>query len=152
MRAMLLGFAMLAALAAGPATAMDQDDVKARVQAFVDAFNVGDMDKIKAICADETAIIDEFPPYEWHGAGACLKWAEDYGTNAQKDGITDGKVTLGKFRRHDVSGDRAYVVMNATYVYKEKGKTVTEKDATLALALQKSAPGWRIIAWSWGRP
>jgi ketosteroid isomerase-like protein len=152
MRAMLLGFAMLAALAAAPASAMDQNDVKARVQAFIDAFNKGDMDQVKAICADETSIIDEFPPYEWHGSGACLKWGADYGTDAQRNGITDGKVKLGKFRRHDVSGDRAYLVANATYTFKRKGKAVAEKNATLAIALQKSTPGWRIIAWSWGRP
>ena len=152
MRTMLLGFALLAAFAAAPAAAMDQNDVQARVQAFIDAFNKGDIDQVKAICADETAIIDEFPPYEWHGAGACLKWGEDYGKDAQANGITDGKVVLGKFRRHDVSGNRAYLVANATYTFKQKGKAMTEKNATLAIALEKSAPGWRIIAWSWARP
>jgi len=152
MRSMLIGFAMLAMMAANPAVAADQDDVKARVQAFVDAFNKGDNDQIKALCADETAILDEFPPYEWHGAGACLKWGEDYGKDAAKNGITDGGVKLDRFRHVDVSGDRAYVVTSATYAFKQKGKPVVEKDAAFAFVLHKEAAGWRITAWSWAKP
>ena len=152
MRSMLLGFALLATLATNPAAAAEPDDVKARVQAFVDAFNKGDNDQMKALCADETAILDEFPPYEWHGAGACLKWGEDYVKDAEKNGITDGGVKLDRFRHADVSGDRAYVVASATYSFKRKGKPVVEKDAAFSFALHKQAGGWRITAWSWAKP
>ena len=146
----LLALALLVSTA--PALASDQDDVKARAQAFVDAFNAGDNDKVKAICADETGIIDEFPPYAWHGAGACLKWGEDYGKDAAKKGITDGGVKIDKFVHADVEGDRAYVVTSATYSYKLKGKPGAEKNAAFTFAFRKEAAGWRITAWSWSKP
>src|SRR5262245_43830577 len=128
MRKLLIGGALLAVFAAVPAMATDQDDVKARAQAFVDAFNKGDNDAVKAICADETSIIDEFPPYAWHGADACLRWGEDYGKDAAKNGITDGGVKVDKVVHADVEGDRAYVVTRSTYSFKRKGKAVVEKN------------------------
>jgi ketosteroid isomerase-like protein len=152
-RKILIASAMLAVFAAAaPAMATDQDDVKARAQAFVDAFNKGDNDQVKAVCADETSIVDEFPPYAWHGAGACLKWGEDYGKDAEQNGITDGGVKLDKFVHADVTGDRAYVVTSATYSFKRKGKPVVEKNAAFTMAFRKEASGWRITAWSWSKP
>ena len=38
---------------------------------FIDGFNKGDVKSALAACADQVSIIDEFAPYEWHGAGAC---------------------------------------------------------------------------------
>ena len=82
-----------------------------------------------AACAEQTSIIDEFPPYEWHGAGACAAWAKDFDGDAKKNGITDGVVTLGKPRHLDVTGDRAYVVAPVSYAYKVKGKPTKETAA-----------------------
>ena len=105
-----------------------------------------------ALCAEQTSIIDEFPPHEWHGAGACAKWAGDYESNAKKEGITDGVVTLGKPRHVDITGDRAYVVVPANYTFKQKGKAKKETNAMMALALQKGSTGWHIVGWSWATP
>ena len=27
---------------------------------------------------EQTSIVDEFPPHEWHGPGACATWAKDF--------------------------------------------------------------------------
>jgi len=35
------------------------------------SFNEGDSASALALCADESAIIDNAPPYQWHGPGAC---------------------------------------------------------------------------------
>ena len=51
----------------------------------------------------------------------------------------------------DVTGDRAYVVVPATYTYKQKGKPVTESDAVWIFAMQKLASGWRIAGWAWAQ-
>ena len=118
----------------------------------MDAFNKGDNEQVEAICAAETSIIDEFPPYEWHGAGACLKWGADYGKDAEKNGITEGGVKLDRIVHADVSGDRAYVVTSATYAFKLKGKPVVEKNAAFTFAFRKEAAGWRITAWTWSKP
>ena len=126
-------------------------DAMAIVHQFIDAFNKGDLKTLSAACADQVSIIDEYPPYEWHGSGSCAKWSTDYDADAKKNGITDGSVTLGKPSHVDVSGDRAYIVAPANYTYKEKGKPVKEVGSILTVALQKSSAGWRITGWSWAK-
>ena len=136
-------------MAAAPNALAQQKDVMATVHQFVDGFNKGDTKSALGACADQTSIIDEFPPHEWHGAGACAKWADDYDANAKKDGITDGMVILGKPRHVDVTGDLAYVVVPANYRFKQKGKPVAEIGSMLTIALQKGPAGWRMTAWTW---
>ena len=144
---------MLLTLLYIPAAAQDKDKgaVTTTVQHFVDSFNKGDTATAKAVCADQTAIIDEFPPYQWNGTGACAKWMADYDTDAKKNSITDGVVNLGTPRHVDVAGNRAYVVVPADYAYKEKGKPVKETASTLTIVLTKSGTGWRISAWTWSK-
>jgi hypothetical protein len=139
----------VALLAAGSAAATEKTDVMVPLHQFVDAFNKGDIKAAVAQCAEQTSIIDEFPPHEWHGAGACSTWANDFDADAKKNGITDGIVTLGKPRHVDVTADKAYVVVPANYTFKQKGKPVKEMGSTLTVALQKAAAGWRITGWTW---
>ncbi len=142
----------IAVMAAGSVVASEEDaKVVAVVNQFVEGFNKGDMKVINASCADEVSIIDEFPPFEWHGKGSCAKWAGDYEADAKKNGITDGVVTLGKPKHVHVAEDRAYVVAAADYVYKEKGAPVKETGSILTVALHKDASGWRIVGWSWAK-
>jgi len=148
MRRILIAL-VAAAFAAGPAVAADKDDVMAQIRQFVDGFNKGDIKSALATCAEQTSIIDEFPPHEWHGAGACQTWANDFDADAKKNGVTDGKVTLGKPRHVNVSGDRAYVVVPATFTYKLKGKATKQAGSLLTVALQKGANGWRMTGWAW---
>jgi ketosteroid isomerase-like protein len=139
----------VALLAAGSAAATEKTDVMVPLHQFVDAFNKGDIKAAVAQCAEQTSIIDEFPPHEWHGAGACSTWANDFDADAKKNGITDGIVTLGKPRHVDITADKAYVVVPANYTFKQKGKPVKEMGSTLTVALQKAAAGWRITGWTW---
>src|SRR5689334_19587472 len=75
----------VAILAAEPTTASEKTDVMAVVRQFVDGFNKGDTKTALAACADQTSIIDDFPPHEWHGAGACSKWMNDDDAYAKKN-------------------------------------------------------------------
>ena len=138
-------------LAPGPIAAAEKPDVMVLVRQFVDAFNKGDATTAAAACADQTSIIDEFPPHEWHGAGSCAKWLRDYDADAAKNGITDGIVTLGNPRHTDVTADHAYVVVPANYTFKKKGKLVKETGSMFTLALQKGEAGWRITGWAWAK-
>jgi ketosteroid isomerase-like protein len=138
-----------AALAAGTAFASERDDVMVPIRQFVNAFNGGDTKTALAACAEQASVIDEFPPYAWHGAGACGTWAQDFDADAKRNGITDGVVTLGKPRHVNVTGDRAYVVIPADYAYKQKGKAVREVGSLMTVALQKGAGGWRMTGWAW---
>lgn len=139
----------LVVLTAGLAFASPQADVLAPVHQFVDGFNKGDSQSALAACADRASIIDEFPPYQWSGAGACSTWAQAYMADAKKNGITDAVVTLGKPKHVDIMGNYAYVVMPATYSFMQHGKGVKEPAATFTIALEKSAAGWKITSWTW---
>lgn len=148
MRATAIAF-VISVFATGSAFAADRDDVMAPIKQFVDGFNKGDVKSALATCAEQTSIIDEFPPHEWHGAGACATWANDFDADAKKNGVTDGKVTLGKPKHVDIAADRAYVVVPTTYSYKVKGKAAKETGSMLTLSLQKGGSGWRITGWAW---
>jgi hypothetical protein len=149
-----LAAAAVTAIVAAPetATASDETDVMAVIFQWMDGFNKGDMKSAVTACAAQTSIIDNIPPHEWHGAGACAKWATDFGAYARRNGITDWAVTLGKPRHIAVTGDRAYVVVPATYMGKERGKPVTESGSIWTVALQNGNAGWHITGWAWTSP
>jgi ketosteroid isomerase-like protein len=146
-----LSLAVLATFSVAQTSGSAQTAVLAPINQFVDGFNKGDTKTALAACADETSILDEFPPHEWHGAGACARWLTDFDTDAKKNGITDGVVTLGEALHVDISSDYAYVVVPANYRFKQKGKTVSEVGSIITLSLQKSAAGWRITGWAWAK-
>jgi ketosteroid isomerase-like protein len=125
--------------------------VLASVHQFIDGFNKGDTKAMLAVCADQTSIIDEFPPHEWHGTGACAKWISDFDIDAKKNGITDPVVTAHDPWHVDITADRAYVVMPVNYTLKQKGKPVTEVGSVITLTLQKFQSGWRITGWAWAK-
>jgi ketosteroid isomerase-like protein len=141
--------ALTLALTPVAASAQVPADVMAPIRQFIDGFNKGDVPSALAACAAETSIIDEIPPFEWTGAGACGRWASDYDADAKKKGITAGSVTMGTPRYHAVEGDRAYVVIPTSYEVTQKGKQVKQTGAVMAVTLRKDAAGWKITAWSW---
>ena len=140
-----------ALLLSASAFASDRTDVMVPIHQFVDGFNKGDVKSALAACASPAYIIDEFAPYQWAGANACADWANDYDKNAKANGITDGVVKILKEKSVDISADHAYVIVKTSYDWKEKGKTMREKSATLTVALHKEAAGWRMTAWTWSK-
>ncbi len=152
MRRILIALILVIVAAASTVAVDGKKDVMEPLHQFVDSLNKGDIKTMVAACAEQTSIIDEFPPYEWHGVDACSNWASDYNTDAQKNGITNGAVKLGIPRHIDIEGDNAYVVVPANYSFKQKGKLVREIRATFTAALHKGEAGWRITAWSWAKP
>jgi ketosteroid isomerase-like protein len=134
-------------LLAGPAAAADKTDVMAVIHRWVNDFNKGDMKSMAAACADESSIIDDFPPHEWHGASACSKWAGDFQEFVKSAEITSPVVVVGKPRHVDVTGDAAYVVAPTTFSFQQKGKPLKES-GLVRLALHKGSAGWRIAGWA----
>jgi ketosteroid isomerase-like protein len=147
MQKLLIVFAV-GMLAAGRAVASEKADVVAVVKQWTDSFNKGDFKSAIATCADDAAIIDDMPPFEWHGPGACGKWSDSYGASVKAHEITGVTVTLATQRTVEVVGDRAYVAGSATYVGTQKGKPIKIK-ARVTMTLQKGSAGWRITGWSW---
>jgi ketosteroid isomerase-like protein len=147
----VVSLSLWAAVAGAQTSGAAQSPVVAAVKQFVDGFNKGDVKAMSASCADQVSILDEFPPHEWHGTGACAKWAGDYDVDAKKNGITDGVVTLSTPTHVDVTADRAYVVVPADYRFKVKGKPTGEVGSIITLALVKGAGGWKITGWAWAK-
>jgi ketosteroid isomerase-like protein len=135
-------------LAAASATASDKQDVMAVVQQWVDAFNKDDSNMQVATCADATSIIDDTPPHEWHGPGACSKWKNDFDAFTRKLAVTGLTAAMMKPRRVDISADSAYVVVPVDLAYKQGGKDVQDA-GIFTVALHKGASGWRIKGWAW---
>jgi ketosteroid isomerase-like protein len=139
-----LAASVLTVAGAASALASDKDDV----MAVVNLWNDTDPAKSISSCADDAVVIDDFPPFEWRGAGACANWSKAFDGFAQQNGISEPVGTVGKPKRFMVKGDHAYVVVPATFGYTMKGKPV-KLVATATFSLRKTAAGWRITAWSW---
>jgi hypothetical protein len=135
-------------LATGPAVATDRTDVMSVVHQFVDGFNKGDMNSTIAPCAEQTSIVDDFPPHEWHGAGACSKWFSDFQAYVKANKVTDPAVTVGKPWHVDVTADLAYVVAPTTFTLNKNGKPVKEI-GILTVSLKKAGAVWRMTGWAW---
>jgi hypothetical protein len=150
MHSILLALA-LTTLGAHHATAPEDSAVMHTVNQFIDAFNKGDEKTASALCSDISSIVDELPPYEWHGAGACAAWMNAWDADAKTKGITAAAVVAARPRHLDVTGDRAYVVLPVTYTTTMATKTEKETASSLIITLQRRGPAWRLVAWAWSK-
>ena len=137
-------------VAAGAATPAAQ--FSAPIHQFIDNFNKGDAAAAAATHATTgLVIIDEVPPYQWQGSDAFKAWGDDLAAYDKSQGITDEFVKLGEITRTEVGGDRAYVIIDAVYQFKQKGVAMREP-AQMTFTLQKGAGGWLISSWTWTGP
>ncbi len=139
------------AIAAAASSATTNDPIAAPVRQFIDAFNKNDVKAAEATHAADVSIIDEVPPYSWRGPGAFKAWVGDLMANDKKAGISGEMVALSAPIRFETAGDRAYVVCPAVYHFKQHGLAMSEP-ARMTFVEQKSAAGWKIIAWTWTGP
>ena len=146
---LLMAAAMATLVSSGAHAAAPAADVMAPIQQFADGLDKGDMKMAAAAYAADVSIVDEFPPYHWMGASAFQTWGADFGTDAQKHGTSDPRLTLGKPTRTDVTGDRAYVVMPVVFSYKDHGHPMAEP-AQMTFALQGGPGAWKISGWAFG--
>jgi len=148
MKILLLGMSVAIGMAAATA-AMAETPLMAPIHQFIDNFDKGDVKAAaKAFAPGGVAIIDEVPPHSWVGAHALQQWSKDLAAVSQKAGFTDEAVTLGEATREDVNGDRGYVVVPATFTYKEHG-TAMREPAQMVYALTNAAGHWLITGWTW---
>jgi hypothetical protein len=144
----------LCALVVAPAWAQASDpQLMVPLKKFMDSFNKGDVAGAAATHAAEAdlVIIDEVPPFAWHGAKAFQEWAVALDGASKQAGLSDQKVTIGAATRTEVNGDAADVIVPAVYSYKEKGVAMRES-AQMTFVLKKGAGGWLIHGWTWTGP
>lgn len=154
-RALTLGAMVCGVLLAGEVSAQTADpQVMAPIRTFERTFNKGDVAGAAATHAatEDLVIIDEPPPFVWHGAQAFQAWVNDLGADEKARGITDQHVTIGTPSRVEVNGSGAYVVAPAAYAFKEIGVAMRES-AQMTFVLKKNDTGaWLIHAWTWTGP
>jgi ketosteroid isomerase-like protein len=136
----------LAILATGQAVASAKTDVVATIQQWLDAFNGGEL--VPASCSSVESLVDDIPPHEWHGSGACAAWAKDYAAWATAHAVTGGSVKLGKVHHIQVDGQTAYVVVSTSFSGTMKEKPFNMK-GLVTVALKKAESGWMITGWAW---
>jgi hypothetical protein len=152
MKSAILGLVCAAALSVTSAASAADAQLAAPIHQFIDAFNKGDGKTAGAThLAAGVTIIDEVPPYIWQGPKAFETWAADLTKNDAAAGITEEKVTLGAVTREVVSPDTAYVIVAATYSFKQKGVAMREP-AQMTFALKKDSGAWKIAGWTWTGP
>jgi ketosteroid isomerase-like protein len=125
----------------------------APIQKFIDSFNKGDVAGAMAThsTSADLTIIDEVPPFVWHGPKAFQAWSTALDSISKQAGITDQMVTISAPTRTESSGDSAYVIVPAVYTYKEKGVAMREA-AQMTVVLKKGTSGWLIHGWTWTGP
>jgi ketosteroid isomerase-like protein len=125
----------------------------APIQKFLDSFNKGDAAGAAAThsATPDLTIVDEVPPYAWHGAKAFQSWAAALEAHDKAKGISDQAVAIAAPTRVETDGQQAYVVVPAVYTFKEKGVAMRAA-SQMTFVLQKGAGGWLIHGWTWTGP
>lgn len=149
-RAALAAASMLSLVASAPALAAGKADSgpMGAIRQFIDDFNKGDMAGAKATHVDAPTIIDEPAPHMWSGSGAVDGWGADLMKDAKANGDTDGKVRLGRVMLSHIEADKAYVHLNADYLYREHKKSMIEHGG-FTFALTRDGGAWKIAGWAW---
>lgn len=120
------------------------------VREFIEGFNNDDVDRMEAACAEETWIIDDFPPHEWMARGATRRWYRDMARMASDYRMSDWSVKLDEPRHVTESDRHAYVVVPIDVRWLQDG-TWQERTGSMTVALCEAAEVWRIsaCAWTW---
>jgi ketosteroid isomerase-like protein len=143
----ILAFAC-ALLIVQPAGAADATDVMSVVHRWVDGFNAADAHSAIATCADQAAIIDDFPPHEWHGSGACARWFGDFASMSKAEGITNPHIMIEAASHTEMTKEFAYVIVPARLSFDRKGTRILDQ-GILTVTLHNGISGWRITGWVW---
>jgi ketosteroid isomerase-like protein len=132
-----------------------QLEVEAPIHQFIDATNKGDTATAAAAFLPAVTIMDLIPPhYIWQGDGAFAAWSTDakaWETETRAAGLSEPSLALGDVINEVVTGDTAYVVMDTTFAFRQKGVPMRGV-ARSTFSLGKTANGWKIagFSWAWG--
>lgn len=137
-----------ALLIATPAGAAETTDVMSVIRLWVDGFNNGDAKSASATCSNHATVIDDFPPHEWHGPGACKRWFEDFQSMSKTEGITNPRIAVEPASHTEMTKDFAYVVVPVKLSFDRKGTRVTD-NGIMTVTLWSGTSGWRITGWVW---
>ena len=109
------------------------------------------LDKIafKADWIDGGSIMDDLPPHLFIGSGFQETWFNAYQMAAANNQLKNIKVRVAKAKKIEITGDVAYAVVPATFLWKEKNKSMI-MNLTWTFALKNIDGKWRIASWAIG--
>jgi ketosteroid isomerase-like protein len=128
------------------AAASDRADVISVLHRWIEALDAGDMKTFVGLCSEHTVILDDMPPYQWQGEGACANWWSDASKDTE---ITDISVKVGKPLQIHIADAHAYIVTRDSVTYRMGGKSMKQTGAIHTFVLQKGNSGWRISGEAW---
>lgn len=146
--AFLVLTAVLAAGAPQPAAAADPG-LAALAPKMAAALIADDVATLRAACAANATVVDEFAPYSWSGSDACVRWAAGFAAFAKQLGLTGFKATVAPKPFTDVTKKNAYVTARVTFDAMLKGKPISEA-GTWTFVVVKDGTGWKITSMAWG--
>ena len=124
-------------------------EIKALIDAHVDAFNSQKVELFLSVFADDAIIIDGVAPYRWVSPNAAINWLADVDEWRKDLGVSDERLAY-EMGFWNVEGAYAYAVIAGTLTVTIKGQTVV-RTGTLAYTFSKHGEEWQIDAQAWGR-
>ena len=116
---------------------------------FSTAMFAVDTATLRADCAANATVVDEFPPYSWTGADACVRWATAFKAFVAQAKLSGFQTTIAPKPFIDVSGNHAYLVAQVTFTAMMDGKRIPDV-GTWTFVLAKSGTAWKITSLAWG--
>ena len=124
-------------------------EIKALIDAHVDAFNSQDVELFLSVFAGDAVIVDGIAPYRWVSPNAAMNWLADVDKWRKGLGVSYERLAY-EMGFWNVEGDHAYAVIAGALTVTIKGQTVV-RTGTLAYTFSKHAEAWKIGAQAWGR-
>ncbi len=146
MRKLLCAAALVLSAIPAAAATTDADDVKTAIRQLIADSNAGNDAAFRTDLAEPALFVDEYPPFHWLGGKD--GWLNAFNAYNAQNGVTAVHTKPLAFRRVNVSGDRAYVVLRSLYTYRQHGRPVREP-GTEVFTLTKASGKWLIDGYSW---
>ena len=149
--ALALAIALGAALA-GSAQAATQPNTAALIapiQGVLAAIN-HNTDYSRFLTSD-ALIVDEFPPFVWHGPTAASAWHRDFNTVMHQAHLTYSNGVISKPRFVIPVPRRAYVTVPTTVHYVDAKRKPQTETGEWTFVLIRTPAGWKISADTWSK-
>jgi len=119
-------------------------------QRLVAALNAHDTGTIRATCAANATVIDDFPPYTWNGPDACRRWFAALQQSLAATATTKFTVTKATPVFSDATPSRAYIVL-AMHLSMNVKRKAASQSGRWALVMRKSGSAWQVTSAAWAQ-
>lgn len=119
------------------------------LSALLDDLNKMKKDFPAELFAEQTAVVDDFPPYAWPGPNGAQDWYKTFIESAEADkSVTEQVITMGEpMREPEFKDNRAYLTVPVTIKWKQDGKPKKEI-GPWTVVVEKKGDGWVIVSHS----